>query len=167
MALNLEEKKKVVAAVNETAQQAFSAVVADYRGLTVDQLTELRNTAREEQVSLRVIRNTLARRAFEGTAFEDLKDALVGPSIIGMSLSEDDMGAAARVLQNFAKDNEALELKSGIFDGKRYDGADLAFIAKLPNRTQALTSLVTVMQAPVSKFARLLTALKDDQEQAA
>lgn len=167
MTLKLEDKKEIVAAVNATASSAFSAVVADYRGLSVRQLTDLRSQARNENVYLRVVRNTLARRALEGTPFELLKDTLIGPTIIGMSLSEDDMGAAARLLQDFAKGNDKLELKSGVYDGKLFTGADLDKLAKLPNRTQALTLLVSVMQAPVSKFGRLLTALKEKNEQAA
>lgn len=167
MTLKLEDKKEIVAAVNATASKAFSAVVADYRGLTVTQLTDLRVKARANNVYLRVVRNTLARRALEGTPFEPLKDSLVGPTIIGMSLSEDDMGAAARLLQDFAKGNDKLELKSGVYDGKLFTGADLGTLANLPNRTQALTLLVSVLQAPVSKFGRLLTALKEKNEQAA
>lgn len=164
MTLRLEDKKEIVAAVNQAAGSAFSAVVADYRGLTVAQLTELRSKAREQNVYLRVIRNTLARRALEGTNFELLKDSLVGPTIIAMSQSEDDMGAAARLFKDFAKDNDKLELKTGVYEGKLFSGAELDVLAKLPNREQALTMLVSVLQAPVSKFGRLLTALKEQQE---
>lgn len=164
MALRLEDKKEIVAAVNQAATGAFSAVVADYRGLNVAQLTELRAKARQQNVYLRVIRNTLARRALEGTDFEPLNDSLVGPTIIAMSLSEDDMGAAARLFKDFAKDNDQLELKTGLYDGKLFSGAEIDVLAKLPNREQALTSLVSVLQAPVSKFARLLTALKEQNE---
>lgn len=164
MTLRLEDKKEIVAAVNQAAGSAFSAVVADYRGLTVAQLTELRSKAREQNVYLRVIRNTLARRALEGTNFELLKDSLVGPTIIAMSQSEDDMGAAARLFKDFAKDNDKLELKTGVYEGKLFSGAELDVLAKLPNREQALTLLVSVLQAPVSKFGRLLTALKEQQE---
>ena len=96
MTLKLEDKKEIVAEVNKVASGAYSAVVADYRGLTVGRLTKLRSQAREQGVYIRVIRNTLARRAFEGTNFACLQDSLVGPSIIGLSLSENDMGAAAR-----------------------------------------------------------------------
>lgn len=164
MTLRLEDKKEIVAAVNEAASSAFSAVVADYRGLTVGQLTLLRAKARESNVYLRVVRNTLARRAFEGTSFSILNDALVGPTIIGLSMSEDDMGAAARLFKDFAKDNAKLELKSGAYDGKLFSGAELDVLAKLPNREQALTMLASVLQAPVSKFGRLLTALKEQRE---
>ncbi|MCK0155524.1 50S ribosomal protein L10 [Alcanivorax sp. S6407] len=164
MALRLEDKKEIVAAVNQAATGAFSAVVADYRGLNVAQLTELRAKARQQNVYLRVIRNTLARRAFEGTDLELLNESLVGPTIIAMSLSEEDMGAAARLFKDFAKDNDQLELKTGLYEGKLYSGAEIDVLAKLPNREQALTSLVSVLQAPVSKFGRLLTALKEQNE---
>lgn len=164
MALRLEDKKEIVAAVNQAASGAFSAVVADYRGLTVEQLTKLRSQARENSVYLRVVRNTLARRAFKGTSFEILNDSLVGPTIIGLSMSENDMGAAARLLKDFAKANEKLELKVAAYDGKVFNGAQIDVLASLPNRTQALTMLVSVMQAPVSKFGRLLTALKEQKE---
>lgn len=164
MTLRLEDKKEIVAAVNQAATGAFSAVVADYRGLTVEQLTKLRVKARESNVYLRVVRNTLARRAFEGTNFAVLNDSLVGPTIIGLSLSENDMGAAARVFKDFAKDNAKLEVKTGAYDGKLFVGNEIDVLAKLPNREQALTMLVSVLQAPVSKFGRLLTALKEKNE---
>ena len=164
MTLRLEDKKEIVAAVNEAANNAFSAVVADYRGLTVSQLTQLRSKAREQNVYVRVVRNTLARRALEGTNFSVLNDALVGPSIIGLSMSVDDMGAAARLFKDFAKDNAKLELKVGAYEGKLFSGAEIDVLAKLPNREQALTMLASVLQAPVSKFGRLLTALKEKNE---
>lgn len=165
--LKLDDKRQIVEAVNLAASSAFSAVVADYRGLTVDQLTRLRSVARSQQVYLRVVRNTLARRALRGTAFEVLSDSLVGPTILGLSMSESDMGAAARVLKDFAKDNQKLELKVAAYDGKLFVGQQINALASLPNRAQALTMLVSVMEAPVSKFGRLLTALKEQQEQKA
>jgi len=167
VALRLEDKKEIVAAVNQAAGSAFSAVVADYRGLTVAQLTQLRSEARKQNVYLRVIRNTLARRALEGTNFEQLKDSLVGPTIIGLSMSEDDMGAAARLFKDFAKTNDKLEVKTGAYEGKLFSGQELDVLASLPNREQALTLLASVLQAPVSKFGRLLTALKEKNEEQA
>lgn len=164
MTLKLEDKKEIVAAVNKAASDAFSAVVADYRGLTVEQLTKLRAQARESQVYLRVVRNTLARRALQGTAFEILSESLVGPTIIGLSMSENDMGAAARLLKDFAKTNDKLEIKVAAYEGKLYEGKGIDALASLPNRTQALTMLVTVLEAPVSKFGRLLTALKEQKD---
>ena len=141
-------------------------MVADYRGLTVGQLTKLRTKAREQGVYVRVIRNTLARRAVEGTNFACLQDSLVGPSIIGLSLSENDMGAAARLFKDFAKDNQKLVVKALGFDGKLYDAKDIDRIASLPNHKQALSMLLSVIQAPVSKFGRLMTALKEQKEAA-
>lgn len=164
VALRLEDKKEIVAAVNQAASGAFSVVVADYRGLTVAQLTKLRSQAREQGVYLRVVRNTLARRALQGTPFEILNESLVGPTIIGLSMSENDMGAAARLLKDFAKDNQKLEIKVAAYDGKLFQAQEVDVLAKLPNRQQALTMLVSVMQAPVSKFGRLLTALKEQRE---
>lgn len=164
MTLRLEDKKEIVAAVHQAASGAFSAVVADYRGLTVQQLTKLRAKARENNVYLRVVRNTLARRAFEGTGFAILSDALVGPTIIGLSMSENDMGAAARLFKEFAKDNQQLELKTAAYDGKLFSGSEIDVLAQLPNREQALSMLASVLQAPVSKFGRLLTALKEQKE---
>ena len=167
MTLRLEDKKEIVAAVNEAASTAFSAVVADYRGLTVGQLTQLRSDARKAGVYLRVIRNTLAKRAFEGTAFDVLNETLTGTTIIGMSTSEDDMGAAARLFKDFAKSNAKFEIKSAAFDGKLYGADQVDTIANLPNHHTALTMLASVLQAPVSNFGRLMTALKAKQEQEA
>lgn len=164
MTLRLEDKKEIVAAVNQAASGAFSAVVADYRGLTVGQLTKLRTKARENNVYLRVVRNTLARRAFEGTGFAILSDSLVGPTIIGLSMSENDMGAAARLFKEFAKDHQQLELKTAAYDGKLFVASEIDVLARLPNREQALSMLASVLQAPVSKFGRLFTALKEQKE---
>lgn len=167
MALLLENKKEIVAQVNEVAAKAFSTVVADYQGLTVEQLTQLRVEARKLGVTTRIVRNTLAKRAFEGTQFDILNDNLVGPTILGFSTSEDDMGAAARLFEDFAKTNKAFELKAAAFDGKVYSGAEVSVIANLPNQEKALTMLASVLQAPISKLGRLMTALKEKQEQEA
>lgn len=167
MTLRLEDKQQIVAEVQKSAEVAFSAVVAEYHGLTVAQMTQLRQTAREKGVYLRVVRNTLARRALEGTKLSILNDTLVGPTILAMSTSEDDMGAAARLFQDFAKTNNKLVIKQAAFDGKLYDGSQIGVIANLPNRHTALTMVASVMQAPLSKFGRLFTALKEKQEAAA
>ncbi len=164
MTLKLEGKKEIVAAVNQAATVAFAAVVADYRGLTVSQITKLRADARNQNVYLRVVRNTLARRAFQGTPFEILNDALVGPTIIGLSMSADDMGAAVRLLKDFSKENQKLELKIAAYDGKLFSDQQIDVLARLPSRTQALTLLASVMQAPVSKFGRVLTAIREQKE---
>jgi large subunit ribosomal protein L10 len=167
VALLLENKKEIVAQVNETASKAFSAVVADYQGLNVEQLTRLRVEARKLGVATRIVRNTLAKRALEGTQFDILSEDLVGPTILGFSTSEDDMGAAARLFEDFAKTNKAFELKAAAFDGKVYKGADVSVIANLPNQEKALTLLASVLQAPISKLGRLFTALREKNEQEA
>lgn len=167
MTLRLEDKKEIVEAVHKAASGAFAAVVADYRGLTVVQMTKLRSQAREQDVYLRVVRNTLARRAFTGTSFEVLNDTMVGPTIIALSLSENDMGAAARLFKDFARDNAKLAVKALSIDGKFYGASDIDVVAKLPNRQQALQLFASVLQAAVSKFARLLTAVKEQKEEAA
>ncbi len=167
MALLIEGKKQIVAEVNEVASKAFSAVEADYQGLNVEQLTQLRVEARKLGVTTRIVRNTLAKRSFEGTAFDILNDNLVGPTILGFSTSEDDMGAAARLFEEFAKTNKAFELKAAAFDGKVYQGAEVSVIANLPNQEKALTMLASVLQAPISKLGRLMTALKEKNEQEA
>lgn len=168
MTLRLEDKKEIVEAVNQAASGAFAAVVADYRGLTVGQLTKLRSDARAKSVYLRVVRNTLARRAITGTNFEVLGDALVGPTILAFSMDENDMGAAARIFQDFRKDfpKSPLEVKALSIDGKLFGAADIDVVAKLPNREQALTMFASVLQAPISKFARLMTSVKEQKEAA-
>lgn len=168
MTLRLEDKKEIVVAVNKAASEAFAAVVADYRGLTVGQLTQLRAQARDKSVYLRVVRNTLARRAIAGTAFEVLDASLVGPTIIALSMDENDMGAAARIFQDFRKDfpKSPLAVKALSIDGKLYGADDIDVVAKLPNREQALTMFASVLQAPISKFARLMTSVKEQKEAA-
>jgi large subunit ribosomal protein L10 len=167
VALLLEDKKQIVEEVNQVASSAYSVVVADYQGLTVEQLTQLRVEARKLNVYVRIVRNTLAKRAVEGTQFDILNDNLVGPTILGFSTSEDDMGAAARLFEEFAKTNKNFELKAAAFDGKVYTGEGISTIANLPNQEKALTMLANVLQAPISKLGRLLTALKEKNEQEA
>lgn len=164
MALLIEGKKQIVAEVTEIASTAFAAVVADYQGLTVEQLTALRVEARKLGVATRVVRNTLAKRALQDTPFNILNDNLVGPTILAFSTSEDDMGAAARLFEEFAKTNKAFELKAAAFDGKLYQGEEISVIANLPNQEKALTMLASVLQAPISKLGRLLTALQEKNE---
>lgn len=164
MALLIEGKKQIVAEVAEVASTAYAAVVADYQGLTVGQLTALRVEARKLGVATRVVRNTLAKRALQDTQFNILNDNLVGPTILAFSTSEDDMGAAARLFEEFAKTNKAFELKAAAFDGKVYEGAEVSVIANLPDQEKALTMLANVLQAPISKLGRLITALKEKNE---
>lgn len=154
MALNLEDKKAIVAEVNQAAAGALSAVIANYRGLTVTQMTNLRKQAREQGVYLKVVRNTLARIAVRGTEFECLHDALVGPTILALSI--EDPGAAARLIKDYAKTNDKLEVKALAIGGVAYGAAEIDRLATLPTREQALGILAGTLQAPLSKFARTL-----------
>ena len=176
MAIGLEDKKAIVADVNETATSALSLVIADSRGVTVDGMTALRKTARENQVTLRVVRNTLAKRALEGTEFECINDSLVGPSLFGFSMQ--DPGAAARIFKDFAKQSEKFEVKALAVSGQMLGADQLDVLAKLPTRDQALSMLMSVMKAPVTKLVqtmnevpgklvRTLAAVRDQKEAAA
>lgn len=152
MAIRLEDKKAIVADVNETATNALSLVIADSRGVTVGNMDALRKQARESGVRLQVIRNTLARRAVEGTEFECVSDALKGPSLFGFSM--EDPGAAARLFKDFAKENEDFEVKALAVGGKLLEANQIDALAKLPTRDEALALLMSVMIAPVTKLAR-------------
>ena len=154
MPIGLEDKAAIVAEVNETATRALSAVMADYRGVSVDNMTALRQQAREAGVHVRVIRNTLAKRAFQGTEFECLNEALLGPNILAFSL--EDPGAGARVFKDFAKENDSFEIKALSIGGKMLPPEQIDVLAKLPTRDQALSILMSVMQAPITKLARTL-----------
>ena len=175
MAIGLDEKKAIVAEVNETAASALSLVVADARGVASNDMTALRATARENQVYLRVVRNTLAKRAFEGTDYECVNDTLAGPSLFGFSL--EDPGAAARVFNDFAKENDKFEVKALSISGTLMGADQLDVLAKLPTRDQALSMLMSVMKAPTTKLVqtmnevpgklvRTLAAVRDQKEQA-
>lgn len=154
MPLRLEEKKVLVSEVNAVAAQALSCVGAEYRGLTVEQLDSLRKQARASNVYVRVVKNTLARRAVEGTDFECLKPALKGPLVLAFSSEEP--GAAARIFRDFAKANEKLEVTAVAIGGQLLPASDLGRIASLPTREEALTQLTVVIQAPITKFVRTL-----------
>ncbi len=152
MALGLEDKKAIVAEVSETASTALSLVIADARGVDVANITELRKQARENQVVLRVVKNTLAKRAFNETEFECVSEALVGPSLFGFSM--EDPGAAARIFKEFAKANDKFEVKALSVSGQLLDKSQIDVLATLPTRDQALAMLCNVMLAPVTKLAR-------------
>lgn len=154
MPIGLKEKQAIVAEVNETASKALSAVMADYRGVSVDKMTNLRKQARDAGVQVRVIRNTLARRAFEGTDFECMTEELLGPNILAFSL--EDPGAGARVFKDFAKENDAFEIKALSVGGKLLPADQIDTLAKLPTRDEALAMLMAVMQAPITKLTRTL-----------
>ena len=154
MPIGLKEKQAIVAEVNETAQAALSAVMADYRGVTVDAMTQLRKSARESGVQVRVIRNTLAKRAFEGTELECMNEALTGPCIVAFAM--EDPGASARLFKDFAKEQEAFEIKALSVGGKLLPAEQIDVLAKLPTRDEALALLMAVMQAPVTKLVRTM-----------
>ena len=163
MSLNLEEKKAVVAEVSARIAEAQTLVVAEYRGVQVTNLTELRKKARESGVYLRVLKNTLVRRAVEGTPFADLAQHMVGPLIYSMS---SDPVAAAKVLNDFAKTNDKLVLKAGSYAGKLLDAGAVKELASIPSRDELLAKLLGVMQAPVAGFAGCLAALAKQREEA-
>ncbi|WP_330925862.1 50S ribosomal protein L10 [Candidatus Sororendozoicomonas aggregata] len=154
MALGLEDKKAIVAEVNEAAQGALSAVIADYRGLSVGQMTALRKQARDADVYLKVVRNTLARRAVDGTDFECLQESLVGPTVL--AFSQEDPGAAARLIKDFSKENKELEVKALSISGQVMGAEQIDVLAKMPTLDQARAMLMSVMIAPVTKLARTL-----------
>ena len=156
MALNLEDKKALVAEVAEVAAKAQSVVAAEYRGLTVGQMTELRAKARKQGVYMRVVKNTLARKALAGTSFESVGPKLKGPLVL--AFSEDDPGAAARVVKDFAKSNEKLVATLVSLGGQVLPGAELEKVASLPTREQALSMLLGVLKAPIQKFVGTLAA---------
>jgi len=175
VALKLDDKKSVVEEVAAIAAKAHSAVAAEYRGLTVTELTELRKKARETGVYLRVVKNTLAKRAVEGTEFECMKDGLVGPLILAFSI--EDPGCAARLVDEFSKDHDKLIPKLVAIGGQMYDASELKRLAALPTYDQAISMLMSVMKAPVEKFVRTLAephaklvrtvaAIKDQKEAA-
>ena len=161
MALNLEQKKEVVAELANVAAKAHSLVAAEYAGLTVEQLTSLRQKARQNGVYLRVAKNTLVSRAVEGTDYECVKDALTGPLLY--AFSQEDPGAAGRLIKEFAKGNDKLQAKVVSLGGKLYPGSHVDVIASLPTREQALAMLARVLAEPASMFARAIRAVADQQ----
>jgi len=154
VALNLEDKKSIVAEVSAVAASAHSAVAAEYRGLTVGEMTELRVKARNEGVYLRVVKNSLTKRAVEGTEFECMADSLVGPLI--MAFSQEDPGAAARLVKEFSKEHDKLIARVLAVGGEVLPVEQLERLSKLPNRDQAISMLMSVMKAPIEKFVRTL-----------
>ena len=175
MSLNIEGKKEVVAEVSERLKKAQSVVLAEYRGLPVEDITVLRSKARASGVYLRVLKNTLARRAVQGTPFEKLADQMVGPLAYGIS---EDPVAAAKVLHAYAKGNEKLVIKGGAMPNQVLTAKEVGSLATMPGREQLLATLLGTMQAPVakfvqtlnevpSKFVRALAAVRDQKEKAA
>ena len=175
MPLNLDDKKALVAEVSAVAARAQSLVAAEYRGLTVSEMTELRAKARGQGVYVRVVKNTLARRAVAGTAFENIGTVLKGPLVL--AFSQDDPGAAARLVKAFAKDHEKLVATALSLGGQLFPAKDLDKVASLPTREQALAKLMAVLKAPAqklvgtlagtpSKLVRTLAAVRDQRQAA-
>jgi large subunit ribosomal protein L10 len=176
VALNLEDKKALVTEVSAVASTALSAVAAEYRGMSVAQMTDLRSKARAQGVYVRVVKNTLARKAIAGTSFECLGPVLKGPLVL--AFSKDDPGAAARVFKAFSKDNDKLVPTAVSLGGQLLTAKDLDRVASLPTREQALSMLMGVMKAPIqklvatlaatpSKLVRTLAAVRDQKQTAA
>ncbi len=166
MSLNIEAKKATVAEISEAISNAQTLVVAEYRGISVGSMTALRANARKEGVYLRVLKNTMARRAVEGTPFADLANHMVGPLVYAAS---EDPVAAAKVLHQFAKKDEKIVITAGSYNGEVMDATKVAALASIPSRDELLSKLLYVMQAPVAGFARGLAALsaKKSEEAAA
>ncbi len=152
MALNLESKKVIVDQVGTTASNALSLIIADARGVNVTDMTILREKAREQNIEIRVVRNTLAKLAFKGTDFECVSEVLTGPSLFGFSM--EDPGAAARLFKEFAKDNDKFEVKALSISGQLLDNGQIDVLAKLPTLEQALGQLACVTLAPITKLVR-------------
>ncbi|OGT60016.1 MAG: 50S ribosomal protein L10 [Gammaproteobacteria bacterium RIFCSPHIGHO2_12_FULL_45_12] len=176
MVLKLEDKKTIVNEVSLVANQAISLIAAEYSGLTVGQLTELRKSARESGVYLRVVRNTLARRALEGTQFACMQETLVGPLLL--AFSQEDPGAAARLFKEFSKKNDKLKVKALSIDRMLLPPEGLSQLASLPTRDEAIAQLMSVMLAPatklvrtmaepIAKLVRTMAAINDQKQSAA
>jgi len=154
MALNIEQKKAVVAEVADVAKVALAAVAVEYRGITVEEMTDLRVKARESGVYLKVAKNTLVARAVEGTEFECMQGSLTGPLLLAFSM--EDPGAAARLIKDYAKSNDKIVTRLVVVGGEVYDASELGRLSSLPTYDQAIAILMGVMKAPVEKFVRTL-----------
>ena len=161
MALNLSQKKEVVAELADVAAKAHSLVAAEYAGTSVSQMTAMRKKARENGVYLKVVKNTLAARAVEGTEFECTKDALVGPLLYAFSTEEP--GAAGRLIKEFAKGNDKLQPKVVAVGGQLYPASHVEVLASLPTLDQALAMLARVLAEPATMFARAVKAVGEQQ----
>ena len=175
MALSFTEKEAIVAEVADIANSAHSVVIAEYAGLESNDMNILRENARKGGAVIRIVKNTLARRAIEGTDYECLQDSLVGPLV--MAFSQEDPGSAARVIKEFSKDNDNLVVKALSVSGQLLEASELERLASLPTKDQAISMLMSVMQAPVTKLARTLNevpgklvrtvaAIRDDKQAA-
>jgi large subunit ribosomal protein L10 len=176
VALSKSEKESIVKEVKEVASNASSLVISDARGLKVSELSQVRKEATQSGIHIQVIKNSLAKLAFEGTDFGCSDEVLVGPSLFAFSFEEP--GAAAKLLKSYAKNFDALEIKDLVVEGQLLDGSQIDVLAKLPSREEALTLLASVLQAPIGKFAtllnevpsklaRVLTAVNDNKKASA
>lgn len=161
MSLNIEDKKAVVAEISAEVAKAQTIVIAEYRGISVEKMTALRVEARKSGVYLRVLKNTLARRAVAGTEFADLAEQMTGPLIYALSA---DPVAAAKVVSEFAKANDKLVIRAGSYSGKVLDKAGIATLASIPSREELLSKLLYVIKAPLSGFVRGLAALAEKKQ---
>lgn len=159
----LEKKKQIVAEITEKLQNSASTVIVDYRDLNVAEVTELRKQLREAGVEFKVYKNTLMRRAAEEAGLADLNESLVGPSAV--AFSTEDVIAPAKILNNFAKEHEALEIKIGVIEGKVASSEEVKAIAELPSREGLLSMLLSVLQAPMRNFALAVKAVSDQKEE--
>ena len=173
MSLSIEDKQSVVKELNTIASSSVSGAIADYSGLNVAEITELRTKAREAGVYLKVVKNTLSKRAFSDTSFECLVENLKGPIII--AFSEDDLASPARLFKNFSKEYEQLQTVGLAIDGNTFPATDLDRIAQLPTKQEAYSTIANLLQAPIekavrtlkeipSKFTRMAVAVKDNKE---
>ena len=163
MALNLSQKQEVVAELADVAAKAHSLIAAEYAGITVGQMTSMRKKARENGVYLRVVKNTLASRAVQGTDYECVQDSLVGPLLYAFSTEEP--GAAGRLIKEFAKGNDKLQPKIVSMGGQLYPVSHVDVLASLPTRDQALAMLARVLAEPASMFARAIKAVADQLDE--
>ncbi|MBQ9260436.1 MAG: 50S ribosomal protein L10 [Neisseriaceae bacterium] len=161
MSLNVEAKKAAVAEISNSIANAQTMVIAEYRGISVESMTKLRANARKDSVYLHVLKNTLARRAVEGTSFAALADQMKGPLVYAVS---EDPVAAAKVLHQFAKTDDKIVIKAGSYNGDLLDATQVAELASIPSRDELLAKLLGIMQAPVSGFARCLAALAEKKQ---
>jgi large subunit ribosomal protein L10 len=163
LSLNLQDKQAVVTEIADVLKDAQTLVIAEYRGIAVSSMTQLRAKAREEGVYLRVLKNTLVRRAVQGTSFEGLADQMTGPLVYAIST---DAVAAAKVLHTFAKQDAKIVLKSAVYNGKVLNAQELSSLAMIPSREELLSKLAYVMKAPVAGLARALAAVAAQKEAA-
>ena len=158
----VELKQPIVEEIKESSKDAKSVVLVDYRGLTVEQDTKFRKAMRESDVIYKVYKNTMVKRAIEGTEFEALKDDLEGPTAV--AISKTDATAPARIVAQFAKENPVLEIKTGVVEGTYYDNAGIKTIATIPSRDVLISKLLGSMQSPIANFARVIKQIAEAKE---